>query len=316
MSKESGWTFSDVPDQTGRVAIITGGNSGIGLETARLLLRRGATVILAVRNSIKGSEAMADLTSTVPGAVVEVAHLDLADLTSIVDFANWFKSSGLPLDLLINNAGVMGVPRSTTVDGFELQFGTNHLGHFALTGHLIGCLLAKTGSRVINVASNAHRQGRLNFYDLHSIHRYGKMRAYAQSKLANIVFTVELDRRLRRSGCKEVLSVAAHPGMAESNILKFQSDSLIQRSMEKFWRKAGPYICQTAEAGAIPTLRAATDPTAKGSDYFGPSQFLEIRGSAVKVKAKKEAYDVHDGRALWEQSVELTGVDFGELGLP
>jgi len=315
MSQKSGWTFTDVPDQTGKVAIITGGNSGIGLETARLLLRRGATVILAVRNSIKGSEAMADLTSSEPGSSVEVAHLDLADLSSIEDFANWFKATRMNLDMLINNAGIMGVPRGTTVDGFELQFGTNHLGHFALTGKLLGSLLENSGSRVINVASNAHRQGRLNFYDLQSIHRYGKMRAYAQSKLANLVFTAELDRRLRRAGRDDVLSVAAHPGMAESNIVKVDSDSMMQRYVGNAWEKVGPLICQTAEAGAIPTLRAATDPGAKGNDYFGPNHFLQIRGPAVKVKAKKEAHDVHDGRALWEQSIELTGVNFKELGL-
>ena len=315
MSQKSGWEFNDVPDQTGKVAIITGGNSGIGLETARLLLRRGATVILAVRNSIKGSEAMSDLTSSEPGSSVEVAHLDLADLASIEDFANWFKASGMKLDMLINNAGIMGIPRGTTVDGFELQIGTNHFGHFALTGKLLGSLLENSGSRVINVASNAHRQGRLNFYDLQSVHRYGKMRAYAQSKLANLVFTAELDRRLRRAGREDVLSVAAHPGMAESNIVKFESDSIVHRYAKNFWEKAGPFICQTAEAGAIPTLRAATDPMAKGNDYFGPNHFLQIRGPAVKVQAKKEVHDVHDGRALWEQSIELTGVDFQELGL-
>ncbi|HJM27532.1 MAG: oxidoreductase [Acidimicrobiales bacterium] len=316
MGQKSGWTFNDVPDQTGKVAIVTGGNSGIGLETARYLLRRGATVVLAVRNSIKGSEAMADLTASEPGSSVEVAHLDLADLASIEDFANWFKASRMNLDLLINNAGIMGVPRGTTIDGFELQFGTNHLGHFALTGKLLGSLLENKGSRVVNVASNAHRQGRLNFYDLQSVHRYGKMRAYAQSKLANLVFTAELDRRLRRAGRKDILSVAAHPGMAESNIVKLQTDSFVNRHMRNLWDKAGPYICQTASAGAIPTLRAATDPAAEGNDYFGPSQFMQIRGPAVKVQPKKEANDVHDGRALWEQSIELTGVNFGELDLP
>ena len=313
MNQKSGWTFDDVPDQAGKVAIITGGNSGIGLETARFLLRRGTTVILAVRNSIKGAEAMADLTSSVPGSSIEVAHLDLADLSSVNNFSDWFKASELNLDLLINNAGIMGIPRGTTVDGFELQFGTNHLGHFALTGKLLSSLLDNPGSRVINVASNAHRQGRLNFYDLQSVHRYGKMRAYAQSKLANLVFTAELDRRLQRAGRNDILSLAAHPGMAQSNIVKFDSDSVIHRSVESVWQVVGPYVCQTSADGAIPILRAATDPFAKRSDYFGPSQFLGIRGPAVKVQAKKEARDVHDGRALWEQSIELTGVDFKEL---
>ena len=313
MASKSGWTFDDVPDQTGKTAIVTGSNSGIGLETARFLVMRGASVILAVRNSIKGAEAMDQLTSSQPGSEIEVAHLDLADLSSIQDFANWFSETGRPLDYLINNAGVMGIPRTTTVDGFELQFGTNHLGHFALTGRLMGTLLDNPGSRIVNVASNAHRQGVLNFYDLQSERRYGKMRAYAQSKLANLVFTAELDRRLSRASRSDVLSVAAHPGMAESNIVKFQPELTVHRYAENIWGKIGPFICQTAADGAIPTLRAATDPEAKGNDYYGPNHRLQIRGPAVKVQAKKAAYDVHDGRALWEQSVELTGVDFSVL---
>ena len=209
----------------------------------------------------------------------------------------------------------MGIPRTTTVDGFELQFGTNHLGHFALTGELIETLLENSGSRIVNVASNAHRQGVLNFYDLQSVRKYGKMRAYAQSKLANLVFTAELDRRLKRASRSDVLSVAAHPGMAESNIVKFQPELTLHRYVENIWGKIGPFICQTSADGAIPTLRAATDPSADGNDYYGPNHRFEIRGPAVKVKAKKAAYDVHDGRALWEQSIELTGVDYAALDL-
>ena len=315
MASKSGWTFQDVPDQTGKTVIITGSNSGIGLETARYLAIRGASVILAVRNSIKGAEAMDEITSSHPGCEVEVAHLDLADLSSIKEFARWFKGTGRILDVLINNAGVMGIPRTTTVDGFELQFGTNHLGHFALTGELIETLLENNGSRIVNVASNAHRQGVLNFYDLQSVRKYGKMRAYAQSKLANLVFTAELDRRLKRASRSDVLSVAAHPGMAESNIVKFQPELTLHRYVENIWGKIGPFICQTSADGAIPTLRAATDPSAEGNDYYGPNHRFEIRGPAVKVKAKKAAYDVHDGRALWEQSIELTGVDYAALDL-
>lgn len=315
MTSKSGWTLKDVPDQSEKTAIITGSNSGIGLETARVLAMRGATVILAVRNSIKGSEAMNQLTSSHPGCKVEVAHLDLADLSSIAEFAEWFKGTGRALNFLINNAGVMGIPRTTTVDGFELQFGTNHLGHFALTGQLIGTLLKTEGSRVVNVASNAHRQGVLNFYDLQSERRYGKMRAYAQSKLANLVFTAELNRRLKRADRTDILSVAAHPGMAESNIVKFQPELTLHRYAENIWGKIGPFICQTSADGAIPTLRAATDPEAEGNDYYGPNHRLQIRGPAIKVSAKKAAHDVHDGRALWEKSIELTGIDFSELGV-
>lgn len=314
MSEITGWTEQDIPDQTGKVAIVTGGNSGIGYETVRILAQRGAHVILAARNAIKGEEAVAKILSENPSANVETQPLDLADLSSIGEFAGAFKERGIPLDFLINNAGIMAVPKGTTVDGFELQFGVNHLGHFALTGLLIANLLTQSGGRIVNVASNAHRQGRLNFYDLQSTHRYGRMRAYAQSKLANLVFTAELDRRLRRAKKDDTLSVAAHPGMAHSNIgSNLNSESYFDRIFEKGLKALSPYLVQSTLAGAVPTLRAATDPLATGGDYFGPSDRMQTQGPAVKVQAKKAAYDVHDGRALWEQSIELTGVDFSSL---
>ncbi len=314
MSETMGWTEEDIPDQTGKVAIVTGGNSGIGYETVRILAKRGAHVVLAARNSIKGHEAVSKIVSEFPSANVETQPLDLADLASIKDFSTSFKERKIPLHILINNAGIMGVPKGTTVDGFELQFGINHLGHFALTGRLIEDLLAEKGGRIVNVASNAHRQGRLNFYDLQSTHRYGRMRAYAQSKLANLVFTAELDRRLKRAGHNDTLSVAAHPGMAHSNIASnFESESYFDRLLENSLKILGPYFVQSTVAGAIPTLRAATDPSAEGGDYFGPSQRAQTRGPAIKVPAKKAAYDVHDGRALWEQSIELTGEGYSGL---
>tara|TARA_B100000686_G_scaffold346954_1_gene434624 strand:- start:468 stop:1415 length:948 start_codon:yes stop_codon:yes gene_type:complete len=314
MSEAMSWTEEDVPDQTGKIAIVTGGNSGIGYETVRILAVRGAHVILAVRNSIKGNEAVSRIMAELPSANVETQPLDLADLSSVKDFASKFKEREIPLHMLINNAGIMGVPKGSTVDGFELQFGINHLGHFALTGHLIESLLAERNGRIVNVASNAHRQGRLNFYDLQSTYRYGRMRAYAQSKLANLVFTAELDRRLNRAGRDDTLSVAAHPGMAQSNITSnFEPESFFDRFIEKAFETIVPKLTQPTTHGAIPTLRAATDPLAKGGDYYGPSNRMETFGPAVKVQAKKDAYDVHDGRALWEQSIELTGVDFSAL---
>jgi len=314
MSEAMGWTEGDIPDQTGKVAIVTGGNSGIGYETVRILAKCGAHVVLAARNSIKGNEAVDKIIAEFPSAKVETQPLDLADLSSIENFATNFKEREIPLHVLINNAGIMGVPKGTTIDGFELQFGINHLGHFALTGHLIDNLLAERNGRIVNVASNAHRQGRLNFYDLQSTYRYGRMRAYAQSKLANLVFTAELDRRLSRAGRHDTLSVAAHPGMAHSNIsTNFESESFFDRLLENGLKILGPYVVQPTVSGAIPTVRAATDPSAKGNDYFGPSQRMQTRGPAIKVQAKKDAYDVHDGRALWEQSIELTGVDFSSL---
>tara|TARA_B100000902_G_C27155022_1_gene835701 strand:- start:118 stop:1065 length:948 start_codon:yes stop_codon:yes gene_type:complete len=314
MAESTGWTEQDTPDQTGKVVIVTGGNSGIGYETVRILAQRGAHVILAVRNAIKGNEAIKQIRTENPSANVETQPLDLADLSSIKEFTDTFNGRGIPLHTLINNAGIMAVPKGTTVDGFELQFGVNHLGHFALTGLLIDNLAAQNNGRVVNVASNAHRQGRLNFYDLQSTHRYGRMRAYAQSKLANLVFTAELDRRLRRAGNADTLSVAAHPGMAHSNISSnLKSESLFDRIIENSLKTLGPYFVQSTLAGAVPTLRAATDPAAVSGDYYGPNQRMQTRGLAVKVQAKKAAYDVHDGRALWERSIELTGVDFSSL---
>jgi NAD(P)-dependent dehydrogenase (short-subunit alcohol dehydrogenase family) len=313
MSEVMGWIEEDIPDQTGKVAIVTGGNSGIGFETARVLAMRGAHVVLAARNSIKGNEAIEKIESEHPTAHIETMPLDLADLSTVKDFSEQFMQQGRPLDLLINNAGIMGVPKGTTVDGFELQFGINHLGHFALTGLLMGKLLESRSARVVNVSSNAHRQGRLNFYDLQSTHRYGRMRAYAQSKLANLVFTAELDRRLRRASKSHVLSLAAHPGMAHSNLVKFNTESYVERAGKALWEKTFPYTGQSAADGALPTLRAATDPSAEGNDYFGPSKFLQCRGPAIKVQPKKDAHDVHDGRALWERSIELTGVDFSSI---
>lgn len=303
-----GWTADDIPDQTGRRFVVTGGNSGIGLEAARLLAGAGGEVMITSRSMDKGAAAIDDLRSDDLAGSVEVGQLDLADLASVQRFAESVLATDRPIDVLINNAGVMATPHGRTADGFELQLGTNHLGHFALTGLLIDRIGASDDARVVTVSSLAHRQGTIDFDDLMSEKRYSRFGAYGQSKLANLLFTMELHRRRHRRG-DEILAVACHPGMSATNLSQGMSDGLLGK-VTGLTKRFEPTFTQTAADGALPTVRAACDPRAKGGDYFGPSGFGELRGRAVKVKAKPKAYDVHDARALWERSVELTGVDY------
>jgi NAD(P)-dependent dehydrogenase (short-subunit alcohol dehydrogenase family) len=294
------WSAADVPDQTGRIAVVTGSNSGIGYEAAAVLARRGATVILACRNLDKTRQAAQRMG---PGTT-EVEELDLSSLASVRDFAERIRSSHPKLDLLINNAGVMWTPRSTTQDGFELQFGTNHLGHFALTGLLLDLLLAVEGSRVVTVSSFGHKMGRIHFDDLQLEHGYGRHRAYAQSKLANLMFTYELQRRLAAAGAPTI-AVAAHPGTAHTDLTRY-SPGPLHRLNKAF----GRVVAQTAAMGALPTLRAATDPDVKGGDYYGPSGIGEQHGPPKLVKSTQRSYNTSDQRRLWEISEALTGVTF------
>jgi NAD(P)-dependent dehydrogenase (short-subunit alcohol dehydrogenase family) len=287
------WSTSDIPDQTGRTAIITGGNSGIGRGAARALAAKGARVILAVRDTAKGETAAASL----PGNT-EVRQLDLADLASVRAFASAWDGD---IDLLINNAGVMIPPLSRTADGFELQFGTNHLGHFALTNLLLEHL---TG-RVVTVSSTAHRAGKIDFDDLQWERKdYRAARAYGQSKLANILFTAELQRRLTEVGSK-VLSTAAHPGYAATN-LQFHSGSQLQ---EMIMRIGNRVIAQDENGGALPTLYAAVADV-PGNSFAGPRGFMEQRGAPKLVGRTKAAQDTDVGRRLWDVSEQLTGVSF------
>ncbi|MFV2040165.1 MAG: oxidoreductase [Acidimicrobiales bacterium] len=312
MSSKSEWTMPDVPDQTGKRFVITGANSGIGLETARTLAQRGAHVVLACRNQESGQRVLGEIRDTVPGASVELVSLDLASLASVRACAEALNAAGNPIDVLINNAGIMAVPRGVTKDGFELQLGTNHLGHFALTGLLLDRILASEQPRVVTVSSNAHKAGRIRFDDLQSERKYSRFSAYAQSKLANLLFTMELQRRFRRVGLDDALALASHPGWAMTNLSQGMSDGLWAHAV-KVTDRAGTLLGQPATGGALPTLRAATDPTAKGGDYFGPARLAESKGPAVKVSARPRAYDVHDARGLWEQSVSLTGVTYERL---
>jgi NAD(P)-dependent dehydrogenase (short-subunit alcohol dehydrogenase family) len=291
-----------MPDQTGRLAVVTGANSGLGLAVSRELARVGARVVMACRNVEKGEGAAERVREQVPEARVEVAALDLADLGSVREFADGVDEK---LDLLINNAGLMAPPRRLTKDGFESQFGTNHLGHFALTGHLLPRLLAAPEPRVVTQSSGAHHIGRINFDDLQGERRYVRWLAYGQSKLANLMFAFELQRRASEAGT-ELKSLAAHPGYARTN-LQFAAPPVYERP---FMAVGNLLIAQSAEMGALPTLYAATVDDLPGGTFVGPDGFMEQRGHPKIVTAAGRAYDEDAWRRLWEASEELTGVSY------
>jgi NAD(P)-dependent dehydrogenase (short-subunit alcohol dehydrogenase family) len=304
------WTSEQIPDQHGRTAVVTGANSGLGLSVALELVRHGAHVVLACRDLTKGAQAQRAIEAQVPvDAKHELALLDLADLASVKAFAEDFSAAGHPgLDLLINNAGVMAPPRRQTKDGFELQFGTNVLGHFALTAHLIGAMEGRPDARVVTVSSNAHKMGRINFEDLQSERGYSRWRAYGQSKLADLMFALELDRRLRAAG-SETKSVAAHPGYAATNLQTAAPpllDALVMRVTNLL-------VAQSADMGALPLLYAATEPGVEGGAYVGPDGIGEFRGHPHLATPTSSARDEEVAKRLWETSEELTGVRF-ELG--
>lgn len=295
------WTTADIPDQTGRTFLVTGANSGLGLETSRALASRGARVVMAVRNEAKGRAAAADVTATVPDADLEVRLLDLADLDSVKAFAADYDG---PLDVLVNNAGIMIPPRRLTKQGHESQFGTNHLGHFALTGLLLDRLGKGQGPRVVTVSSLAHNSGRIHFEDLTGERGYAPVRYYEQSKFANMLFTLELDRRLRAAG-SPVRSLAAHPGFSDTELM--QSTNAFVRGLGKV---VMPFVTQSAAAGALPQLYAATDPRAEGGQYFGPDGRKQRKGWPELQQPEPSAKDPETARRLWELSETLTGVRF------
>jgi NAD(P)-dependent dehydrogenase (short-subunit alcohol dehydrogenase family) len=306
----SKWTPQQMPPQQGRLAIVTGANSGIGYQAARYLSRAGATVILACRSRERGEAASAKIVAGQPSAKVEVRILDVADLDSVRHFAAEFLSESTPIDLLINNAGVMALPeRRTTPQGFEMQFGTNHLGHFALTGLLLPALLRQSTSRVVTVASIAHKGGKLNFDDLNAERRYDPRGAYSQSKLANLVFGLEFDRRLRARSA-HTASVIAHPGVAVTNIV---SNGMGRGLKGRVVSALLPFVAQSDDRGSWPLLYAATSPDAHGGGYYGPDGIAEIKGTPVEVKPKPHALDPAAGKRLWEISEALTGVRYDAL---
>ncbi len=298
------WTARDIPDQSGRVAVVTGANSGLGLATATELARARARVVLACRDEVKGAGAGGRICSEVPAADVHVARLDLADLGSVRSFA---ENLGLErVDLLINNAGVMAPPRRLTKDGFESQFGTNHLGHFALTGLLLPRLLTAPAPRVVTVSSALHRRGTIDFDDLQGERRYNRWSAYGQSKLANLMFCFELQRRATAARTS-LESVAAHPGYAATNLQFAGPNRFYERA---FMVIGNRLFAQSAEMGALPTLYAATVPDLPGGTYVGPDGRGEQRGYPRIVTAARKAYDEDAWRRLWEVSEALTGVHY------
>jgi NAD(P)-dependent dehydrogenase (short-subunit alcohol dehydrogenase family) len=295
------WTTDDIPDQTGRVAVITGANTGLGYETARALAEHGAHVVLAVRNLDKGKDAAARITAASPSAGVALQELDLTSLDSIRAAARQLRSDHDRIDLLVNNAGVMYTPKSTTKDGFELQFGTNHLGHFALTGLLLDRLLPVAGSRIVTVSSIGHRiRADIHFDDLQWEHSYNRVSAYGQAKLANLLFTYELQRRLALHGT--TIAAAAHPGGSNTELMR-NLPPLVARVSAVI-----EPLFQDPAMGALPSLRAATDPAVVGGQYFGPDGFAQTRGYPKVVASSRKSHDVDRQRRLWAVSEELTGV--------
>src|SRR5215212_6524990 len=297
------WTAADVPDQSGRIAIVTGANSGLGYETAAILADKGAHVVLAVRNIDKGKEAVDRIKAASPNAVVALQQLDLSSLDSVRKAADELRAAHPRIDLLINNAGVMYVPtRETTKDGFEMQFGTNHLGHFALTGLLLDHLTSVDGSRVVTVSSVGHRLlARIHFDDPHLERKYNRVEAYGQSKLANLMFTYDLQRRLKLKGVPTV-ALAAHPGFADTELMRNLPDVI----PAFLWRP----VTQPADKGALPTLRAATDPDAQGGQYYGPDGIGEIKGDPKVVSSNAKSHNEDMQRRLWTVSEQLTGVTY------
>ncbi|MCV7378551.1 short-chain dehydrogenase [Mycobacterium alsense] len=309
-ARNTPWSEGDVGDQVGRVAVVTGANTGIGYHTAAVLAYRGAHVVLAVRNLDKGNAALSRIVAAGGHGArkvdVTLQALDLSSLDSVRYAADALRAAYPRIDLLINNAGVMWTPKQLTADGFEMQFGTNHLGHFALTGLLLDRMLGVGGSRVVTVSSLGHRlRAAIHFDDLQWERRYDRVGAYGQSKLANLLFTYELQRRLAARPEAKTIAVAAHPG---------GSNTELTRHLPAIVRPAavvlGPVLFQTAAMGALPTLRAATDPTVEGGQYYGPRGFAEQRGHPKLVRSSAQSHDEKLQRRLWAVSEELTGVRF------
>jgi NAD(P)-dependent dehydrogenase (short-subunit alcohol dehydrogenase family) len=305
------WTQNDIPDLSGKVIIVTGANSGLGYEAAKEFARKGARTVLACRNIDKAQAALdqihAEISAGIPGAHAEIMQLNLASLASVREFAEAFKSRFDRLDILVNNAGIMWVPYQKTEDGFESQFGTNHLGHFALTGLLMDLLLKTPDARVVNVSSVGHRSGMIDFDDLmfEGGQGYGRHRAYGRSKLANLLFTYELQRKFEAVDA-DAIATAAHPGGSNTNLARNIEDIWYFKALRPVLEK----MMQGAEMGALPTLRAAVDPAASGGEYYGPNGFMEQTGYPVIVQSSNASHNMADARRLWEASEQLTGIHY------
>ena len=305
------WTTADIPPSNGKTAVITGATGGLGYETALALAGAGAGVTLTGRNEAKGRHALQAIRGQFPNAEIAYENLDLANLASVADFAKRYAAAHASLDLLINNAGVMALPeRQTTADGFEMQFGTNYLGHYALTAHLLPLLRRGNQPRAVNLSSLTHRRGVINFDDLQGTRSYSPSRAYSQSKLAMLMFALELQRRSDAAGWG-VMSNAAHPGFARTDLIANGPGAngllgLLSKLLQ-------PFISQSAAAGALPTLFAATSPEAKPAGYYGPNGFFELKGPPAAAKIMPQANDAAAAARLWDVSAALTGVSFDQV---
>jgi NAD(P)-dependent dehydrogenase (short-subunit alcohol dehydrogenase family) len=312
MSTNNKWTAADMPDLTGKIVVVTGGNSGIGFDAVRAFAQKGARTIMASRNPEKGALALAEIQAELPTAPVELMELDLANLEAIHRFAAEFQARYAKLHILVNNAGVMALPYRTTADGFEMQFGTNHLGHFALTGVLLETILGSEASRIVTISSGAHSFGQINFDDLNGRESYSKWGAYGQSKLANLLFAYELQRKLAATAV-DTISVAAHPGYSATN-LQHVGPEMAGSSLQRiFMAVMNRLFAQSQEMGALPTLYAATSSAVQGGDYIGPDGFREMRGYPTKVSSNEASRDQAAARRLWAVSEELTGVRYNFL---
>jgi NAD(P)-dependent dehydrogenase (short-subunit alcohol dehydrogenase family) len=306
------WTAADLPDLSGRTVLVTGANSGIGFEAARMIAARGAATVLASRNPEKAAAAESRILAAHPDARVELLSLDLADLSSVRRAAATFATRHDRLDVLINNAGVMMLPRCETADGFEMLLGTNHLGHFALTGLLGGALAKGPGARIVTVASSGHRFGRIAFDDLQLERSYSRLRAYGQSKLANLLFTYELQRRIQRAGL-QMAAMACHPGAADTNLV-FVEPSHERASWRDRLARRLPFLAQSTQMGALPTLYAAFSPDAVAGAYYGPRGLFGWRGYPKRVGSSRRSHDEQVAARLWDVSEALTGVVYEWLG--
>ena len=307
----SSWDIDQMPDCAEKTVLITGANSGLGYEATKAFAKKGATVILGCRNKRRGKQAAIAIRDSVgnTGATLNVRRCDLASLESVRSFADGVAADYDTLDILCNNAGVMAIPRQETEDGFETQFGVNHLGHFALTAQLLPLLLETEGqSRVVTHASDAHRMGEVNFDDLNREQSYGKWEAYGQSKLANLLFAYELQRRLEAADITETISVGCHPGYAATNLQYRGPEESGSRVQMGLMKAANAVVGQSAAKGSLPMLYAATAPDVQGGEYYGPGGFMNMRGAPEKQSSSEASYNEADARTLWERSEELTGV--------
>jgi NAD(P)-dependent dehydrogenase (short-subunit alcohol dehydrogenase family) len=299
------WTIENIPVLSGKIIIVTGANSGLGFESVKAFALKGAEVILASRSNEKGKEAKAEILRSVPDGKIKVMQLDLSDLDNVRSFAEQFKKAYNQLDVLLINAGIMMTPYFQTKNGFEGQFGINHLGHFALTALLIGVLLKTPGSRIVNVSSGAHKRGEMDFEDLQfeNGNGYSPMKAYGRSKLSNLLFTYELQRKLETAE-KEIIAVAAHPGVATTNLARHMEGKFIYKILFPFFKG----FAQDQAQGALPQIRASVDPSVKGGEYYGPDGRNEMKGYPVIVSSNEASHNLADAERLWKESEDLTGL--------